>query len=76
MAKLYKNYEIPKFLLDRRYLLSSVLFILTFSILFMLIYTPFSMTAWFSFKDVEHIGMTIAFYIVAVSFLFISKLAI
>lgn len=76
MAKLYKNYEIPKFLLDRRYLLSSVLFILTFSILFMLIYTPFSMTVWFSFTDVEHIGMTIAFYLVAVSFLFISKLAI
>ncbi len=76
MAKIYKNYEIPKFLLDRRYLLSSVLFILTFSILFMLIYTPFSMTAWFSFKDVEHIGMTVAFYLVAVAFLFISKLAI
>lgn len=76
MAKLYKNYEIPKYLLDRRYLLGSVLFILTFSILFMLIYTPFSMTAWFSFKDVEHIGMTVAFYLVAVAFLFISKLAI
>lgn len=76
MAKLYKNYEIPKYLLDRRYLLGSVVFILTFSILFMLIYTPFSMTAWFSFKDVEHIGMTVAFYLVAVAFLFISKLAI
>ena len=45
MAKLYKNYEIPKFLLDRRYLLGSVVFILAFSILFMRIYTPFSMTA-------------------------------
>ena len=76
MAKLYKNYEIPKYLLDRRYLLGSVVFILTFSILFMLIYTPFSMTAWFSFKNVEHTGMTIAFYLVAVAFLFISKLAI
>lgn len=76
MTKLYKNYDIPKFLLDRRYLLGSVVFILTFSILFMLIYTPFSMTAWFSFKNAEHLGMTIAFYLVAVAFLFISKLAI
>ena len=76
MAKLYKNYEIPKFLLDRRYLLGSVVFILAFSILFMRIYTPFSMTAWFSFKNAEHSGMTVAFYLVAVAFLFISKLAI
>ena len=75
MAKLHKNYEIPKFILDIRYLLGSVLFILTFSILFMLIYTPFSSTAWFSFNDAEHSGMTVAFFLVAVSFILISKLA-
>lgn len=75
MAKIYKNYDIPKYILDRRYLLGSVLFILTFSILFMLIYTPFSMTAWFGFSDVKQTGMTLAFYLVGVAFLFISKLA-
>lgn len=75
MAKLYKNYEIPKFILDRRYLLGSVLFVLAFSVFFMLIYTPFSTTAWFSFRDIEHSGMTVAFFLVAVAFVFISKLA-
>ena len=61
MANIYKNKDIPKFMLDKRYLLGSVFFIFTFSVLFMLIYTPFSMTAWFSLKDTEHFGMTAAF---------------
>ena len=73
MAKILKNQDIPKFLLDKRYLLGSVFFIFTFSVLFMVIYTPFSMTAWFSLKDTQHIAMTVAFYIVSLAILIISK---
>ena len=65
MTKLDKNREIPKFLLDKRYLLGSVLFVLTFSFMFMAIYSPFSMTAWFSITDTEKIGTTVSFYMVA-----------
>lgn len=74
MTNLHKNREIPKFLLDKRYLIGSVLFILTFSILFMLVYSPFSNTAWFSPNTSQGFGLTSAFYIVALAIMFISKL--
>lgn len=73
MAKIDKNREIPKFLLDKRYLMGSVIFILTFSFLFMALYTPFSITAWFSITDLSHLGMTAAFYLVALAIMLISK---
>ncbi len=74
MTKLNKNIEIPKFILNKQYLVGSVLFVLTFSILFMAIYAPFSNTAWFSIYSMDKLGMTVAFYLVALSILFISKL--
>ena len=74
MAKIDKNREIPKFLLDKRYLLGSVVFVLTFSFLFMAVYSPFSMTAWFSITDMEHLSMTVSFYMVALSIMIVSKL--
>ena len=74
MAKIYKNQEIPKFLLDKRYLFGSVVFIMTFSFLFMAIYTPFSNTVWFDLSNRLDLGMTVAFYIVAVSIMFVSKM--
>ncbi len=74
MTKISKNREIPKFLLDKRYLTGSVLFILTFSVLFMLVYTPFSNTAWFTVNSSYGFGMTMAFYIVAVAIMLVSKL--
>ncbi len=74
MAKIYKNQEIPKFLLDKRYLFGSVVFIVTFSFLFMAIYTPFSNTAWFDVTNRLDLGMTAAFYIVAVSIVLVSKM--
>lgn len=73
MAKIDKNREIPKFLLDKRYLVGSVIFILTFSFLFMALYTPFSMTAWFSVTSLSHLGMTAAFYFVALAIMLVSK---
>ena len=74
MSKIYKNREIPKFLLDKRYLFGSVIFIMTFSFLFMAIYTPFSNTAWFDVTNRLDLGMTTAFYVVAVSIMFVSKM--
>ena len=74
MTKLYKDKELPKFLLDRRYLLGSVIFIFTFSILFLIVYTPFSSTSWIGLRDVGSIGTTLSFYVVALAILFISKL--
>ncbi len=73
MTNIYKNQEIPKFLLDKRYLFGSVIFIVAFSILFMVIYSPFSNTAWFDVSNRLDLGMTVAFYIVAVSIMFVSK---
>ena len=74
MTKIYKDKELPKFLLDKRYLTVSVFFILTFSVLFMAIYSPFSSTAWFSLTNLEDFGVTAAFYIVELAILSISKL--
>ncbi len=74
MTKIYKNWDIPKFILDKRYLVGSVFFILTFSILFMIVYSPFSMTSWFSVTDMQHFGMTVSFYVVALAILLISKI--
>ncbi len=54
-------------------MVTSVLFIAVFSILFMLIYTPFSMAAWFNLTDERSMFVTIAFYIVAVATMIISK---
>ena len=74
MANIYKDKELPKFLLDKRYLLGSVFFILTFSVLFMALYSPFSSTAWFSLTNLQDFGMTAAFYLVALAIMLISKL--
>ena len=56
-------------------MVTSVLFIAVFSILFMLIYTPFSMAAWFDVTDERSMFVTFAFYIVAVATMIISKVA-
>ena len=55
-------------------MLGSVFFILTFSVLFMAIYSPFSSTAWFSLTNLQDFGMTAAFYLVALAIMLISKL--
>lgn len=68
-----RNQEVPKFLLGRKYMLSTVLFITVFSVIFMLVYSPFSETAWFSFGDVRSAILTSAFYLVAVAILIVSK---
>lgn len=67
---------VPKQILQRRFLLRSVLFVSLFSMLFMALYQPaftYS-TTWFGFHSWKQAGVTALFYAVAISTLIISKL--
>ena len=70
------EYTVPKQVLQRRFLLRSVLFVSLFSMLFMSLYQPsFGFTTtWFGFHSWKQAGVTTLFYAVAVSTLIISKL--
>lgn len=65
--------EVPKYLLRRKYQLESVLFIVLFSVIFMLVYQPFSVTAWFGLSPAPRLFMTLCFYLVAISIMLLSK---
>ena len=70
------EYTVPKQVLQRKFLLRSVLFVSLFSMLFMSLYQPsfgFS-TTWFGFHSWKQTGVTMFFYAVAISTLIISKL--
>lgn len=74
----------PRYLLESRTLTGSVIFIVLFSILFMIIYGPYSSTSWLTlmFQEQESTGLysgfrmvmaSVAFYLVAIAFLILSK---
>ena len=74
----------PRFLLESRTLAGSVIAIVLFSILFMVIYGPYSSTSWLTLMVGKHenIGQlssfhavmaSIVFYLVAIAFLILSK---
>lgn len=74
----------PRFLLESRTLVGSVIAILLFSILFMVIYGPYSSTSWLTLIAGEYEGVgplsrfhavmaSVVFYFVAVAFLTLSK---
>ena len=70
------EYTVPKQVLQRKFLLRSVLFVSLFSMLFMSLYQPsfgFS-TTWFGFHSWKQAGVTAFFYAVAISTLIVSKL--
>lgn len=70
------EYTVPKQILQRSFLLRSVLFVSLFSMLFMSLYQPsfaYS-TTWFGFHSWKQTGVTIFFYAVAISTLIVSKL--
>jgi len=69
-----RSQEVPKFLLKFDFMIGSVVFIAIFSILFMIIYAPFSVAAWFDIFDERNLSMTAAFYLAAVAVLMISKM--
>ena len=74
----------PRYLLESRTLTGSVIFIVLFSILFMVVYGPYSATSWLTLmfqeqeSDVIYSGFrmvmaSVAFYLVAIAFLILSK---
>ena len=70
------NNTVPKQILQKRFLLRTVLFVSLFSMLFMSLYQPtftYS-TTWFGFHSWKQTGVTALFYVVAISTLVISKL--
>ena len=75
MTKLIGN-NVPKLVLQKRFLLRTVLFVSLFSMLFMSLYQPtlaYS-TTWFGFHSWKQAGVTAFFYAVSISTLVISKL--
>ncbi len=78
------NKKAPRYLLESRTLTGSVIFIVLFSILFMIIYGPYSSTSWLTlmFQEQESsevysgfrmVMASVAFYLVAIAFLILSK---
>lgn len=77
----------PRFLLESRTLASSVIAIVIFSIIFMLIYGPYSSTSWLTLMadapqsaelltKFHAVMASIAFYFVAIAFLILSKVVL
>ncbi len=77
----------PRFLLESRTLAGSVIAIVLFSILFMVIYGPYSSTSWLTLMADTHQGTelllqfhaamaSVAFYLVAIAFLVLSKVVL
>ena len=70
------NITVPKQMLQRNFLLRTVLFVSLFSMLFMSLYQPtlaYS-TTWFGFHSWKQAGITTLFYVVAIGTLILSKL--
>jgi len=66
--------EVPRFLLRKKYLLESVLFVALFSFVFMALYQPFSTeTVWFGFVPWSRFVWMLSFYVVAIATLLVSK---
>lgn len=65
--------EIPKFLVSRRYISVVIAFILVFSVLFLLIYRPFSLAVWLSVDNSLRFGFTMLFYFGAIVTLILSR---
>ena len=76
--------KVPRFLLESRTLAGSVISIVVFSIIFMLIYGPYSSTSWLTllanqadgsgaFAGFQVVMASVAFYFVAIAFLILSK---
>ncbi|MBQ3249196.1 MAG: LytTR family transcriptional regulator [Alistipes sp.] len=65
--------EIPKFLVSRRYISLVISFIVLFSVIFLLLYRPFSLAVWFSTNDTLRFGFTLLFYVGAIVILIFSR---
>ena len=77
----------PRFLLESRTLAGSVIAIVIFSIIFMLIYAPYSSTSWLTLLATQSVSVgpfgafqvvmaSVTFYLVAIAFLILSKVVL
>ena len=67
--------EAPKYLLQRRFLIESVAFVVAFSLLFLLTYHPFSTTMWLGLGP-DVVLPSVLFYLSGVGVLVLSKIAL
>lgn len=67
---------IPRFLLGKHQLTASVVFAALFSLIFILVSVPFTHNAWFQLGGNEAFGYTVAFFVLAVLVVVISKRAL
>ena len=67
------NLNAPKYLLQKKFLLGSVAFVVVFSFLFLLLYQPFSDTIWLGVDPKKNLVPTLLFYLVGIVILTVSK---
>ena len=67
--------EAPKYLLHRTFLLKSVIFVVGFSLVFLLTYHPFSSTVWIGL-GAEVVMPTLLFYLSGIGILLVSKVGL
>lgn len=65
--------EVPKFVLKLDFMLGLVAFIAAFSVLFMIVYAPFSVTHWFDIFDRQQLSVTVSFYLASIVLMVASK---
>lgn len=68
--------EMPKYLFSKKFLTDSVAIIFLFSIIFMLVYRPFSATSWLGFRTLGASVHTILFYLSCIVLMSLSKFAV
>ncbi|MCQ2179134.1 MAG: LytTR family transcriptional regulator [Bacteroidales bacterium] len=64
---------IPRYLLGKHQLTASVVFAALFSLIFILVSVPFTQNAWFQLGGNEAFGYTVAFFVMAVMVIVLSK---
>jgi len=67
---------IPKFLLQKKFMMESVFFVFAFSVLYLFIYKPFSATLWFGFDSWRIALLTVGYFVVAISVMIASKFVV
>lgn len=74
IKKMIFNKVVPRYIFEKETVVGTVIFTALFSVLFMFVYTPFSETVWFNFRRFDEMIVMVAFYLVGISILLISKL--
>lgn len=76
MPKYSPGDQLPRFLLGKHQLTTTVLFAAFFSLVFLLVSIPFSHNAWFELGGGEVFVFTVVFYLIAISVVVFSKVGL